>query len=200
MDTSVELDVQGAWMLASRRRLQEELRTRRLAVLRLRVEQLTALIDLLSTSELHAQPGVKPTRRLLALCCANVRLCIGSASVDELEQADSRAAEVAHLAKRLLHSLQAAPPASGEFVLSHSHTVLELCAVCHEHLLPGQSARSPPCAVHVFHSDCLIEWLKHGSSCPVCRAPARLPAECAPTLQSTSFTDAAATEETRHAR
>ncbi|CAN8065593.1 unnamed protein product [Agarophyton chilense] len=45
---------------------------------------------------------------------------------------------------------------------------LSSCPICTEQFELRQVARKLPCA-HVFHSDCVIPWLKQHCTCPMCR-------------------------------
>ena len=42
------------------------------------------------------------------------------------------------------------------------------CAVCQESFTSGQDARMLPCC-HIFHLDCIDQWLLQNPSCPNCR-------------------------------
>lgn len=44
----------------------------------------------------------------------------------------------------------------------------ETCAVCQEALPVGSKAKAMPCK-HLFHDDCLIQWVEKNNSCPMCR-------------------------------
>ncbi|XP_078597204.1 uncharacterized protein LOC144873578 isoform X2 [Branchiostoma floridae x Branchiostoma japonicum] len=46
----------------------------------------------------------------------------------------------------------------------------ENCVICQDGMKKGQVVIPFPCpAEHQFHEDCMLQYLKHGSSCPLCR-------------------------------
>ena len=44
----------------------------------------------------------------------------------------------------------------------------ECCTICLEDHVPGELAARLPCG-HLFHKDCVVEWLRRHCVCPVCR-------------------------------
>ncbi|XP_078677563.1 uncharacterized protein LOC144914048 [Branchiostoma floridae x Branchiostoma belcheri] len=46
----------------------------------------------------------------------------------------------------------------------------EICAICQDGMKKGEKIIPFPCpAEHQFHEDCMLQFLAHGSSCPLCR-------------------------------
>ncbi|KAL5804501.1 hypothetical protein ACOSQ3_031301 [Xanthoceras sorbifolium] len=45
------------------------------------------------------------------------------------------------------------------------------CAVCLEDFVDGDSCRILIVCNHIFHSNCIDQWLKYQSTCPICRKP-----------------------------
>eukprot|EP00871_Galdieria_phlegrea_P002972 jgi/Galph1/3676/GphlegSOOS_G2329.1 len=42
------------------------------------------------------------------------------------------------------------------------------CAICFEMIVPGDYAVELPCS-HIYHSDCIVQWLLKNKRCPICR-------------------------------
>lgn len=63
------------------------------------------------------------------------------------------------------------PRIQRETVTSESAvTSTDHCSICLEHYVIGQefTSLSPTCS-HIFHSDCLVQWFKIKTTCPLCR-------------------------------
>ena len=43
------------------------------------------------------------------------------------------------------------------------------CVICLSSVAWADRVANPACG-HVFHRDCIVRWLRQGSTCPVCRA------------------------------
>ncbi|EPY78825.1 RING finger protein 11-like [Camelus dromedarius] len=48
------------------------------------------------------------------------------------------------------------------------------CAICSMDFVCGDRTRSLPCK-HVYHLDCIDEWLMRSCTCPYCRRPPEVP-------------------------
>lgn len=51
---------------------------------------------------------------------------------------------------------------------NHSLSAESTCVICMESFDEEQTINRPPCG-HIFHSDCLNQWLERSRSCPICR-------------------------------
>ena len=51
-----------------------------------------------------------------------------------------------------------------------AHAESAACAVCKEDFVVGDAALRLPCA-HLYHDDCIVQWLKNTGTCPICRKP-----------------------------
>ncbi|KAK0604459.1 hypothetical protein LWI29_015883 [Acer saccharum] len=43
-----------------------------------------------------------------------------------------------------------------------------VCGVCQEDMERGDEGRAMDC-MHAFHHDCILQWLQHKNTCPLCR-------------------------------
>jgi len=72
---------------------------------------------------------------------------------------------------RLLHELEAAAAAGEACVgLARAHDHHTSCAVCLMEMMADELAVRLPCH-HLFHEDCVRQWLKKQHTCPCCRTP-----------------------------
>ncbi|KAK3027163.1 hypothetical protein RJ639_041264 [Escallonia herrerae] len=43
------------------------------------------------------------------------------------------------------------------------------CSICHEDFVPRDMVNRLPCS-HIFHTRCILRWLKRSNTCPLCRS------------------------------
>ena len=72
------------------------------------------------------------------------------------------------VSSRGFHTILEGP--SSQFVLTARRGGNE-CPVCLDPILPSDSQLGLVCG-HVFHGECLAQWLSQQQNCPMCRAPA----------------------------
>lgn len=51
---------------------------------------------------------------------------------------------------------------------SRNTTEVEQCSICMEEMTTGSHVTGMPCS-HMFHRECIQEWLKRSNTCPICR-------------------------------
>ncbi|VFQ88481.1 unnamed protein product [Cuscuta campestris] len=87
------------------------------------------------------------------------------------------AAGMQQLVEQMLDDNPTGPPPAPEFIIdaipkiqiSESHLINDkACSVCLEEFEVGEEARELPCK-HIYHSECIVPWLRLHNSCPVCR-------------------------------
>ncbi|XP_042478855.1 RING finger protein mug145-like [Macadamia integrifolia] len=49
-----------------------------------------------------------------------------------------------------------------------SSSAIETCMICMDEYVKGVDIARMPCS-HFFHSECIVTWLEHKNSCPLCR-------------------------------
>eukprot|EP01017_Pseudomicrothorax_dubius_P028011 TRINITY_DN3295_c0_g1_i1.p1 TRINITY_DN3295_c0_g1~~TRINITY_DN3295_c0_g1_i1.p1 ORF type:complete len:382 (+),score=79.39 TRINITY_DN3295_c0_g1_i1:51-1196(+) len=59
----------------------------------------------------------------------------------------------------------------------------EMCAICHQSIARGSDIAELVCE-HPFHRPCLVEWLHHSTSCPLCRRSLRPSGDNPPEIRS----------------
>ena len=100
------------------------------------------------------------------------------ASYVRLQQALDQAAQQMAQATAAAAAQQQGPPPASTSALKRIPIVRvaaddltkdnECCTICLEDHVPGELAARLPCG-HLFHKDCVVEWLRRHCVCPVCR-------------------------------
>lgn len=62
------------------------------------------------------------------------------------------------------------------------------CSICCDPILPDNVVLHLKCG-HIFHEDCLMEWLKRSKTCPECRTKTKKPTRVFPNFTTTSPDD-----------
>ena len=96
----------------------------------------------------------------------------------QLQQALDQAAQAVAQASAAAAAQQQGPPPASAKTLSRIPIVRvvaddltednECCTICLDAHVPGELAARLPCG-HLFHKDCVMEWLRRHCVCPVCR-------------------------------
>lgn len=63
------------------------------------------------------------------------------------------------------------PPVILSYKRHESNATYKECVICSESFKEGEWSRELPACGHVFHPDCIKEWLVNNPTCPICRAP-----------------------------
>ncbi|KNC50112.1 esterase/lipase [Thecamonas trahens ATCC 50062] len=86
--------------------------------------------------------------------------------------ADADASGPPTLSVRALEALAPASP----YELPLTADAPDTCVICLEDLVDGEPSRRLPCS-HVFHADCIAEWVARKAECPTCRGALSPPSE-----------------------
>ena len=108
----------------------------------------------------------------------SVQMTDRGASYVRLQQALDQAAQQMAQATAAAAAQQQGPPPASTSALKRIPIVRvaaddltkdnECCTICLEDHVPGELAARLPCG-HLFHKDCVVEWLSRHCVCPVCR-------------------------------
>lgn len=71
--------------------------------------------------------------------------------------------------ERLQQALERMPPPTSYGIHETESRFRGECSICLEEYVTGDWCREFPVCSHIYHSNCIDEWLKKNPTCPVCR-------------------------------
>ncbi|KAM1050506.1 hypothetical protein ACFX13_032966 [Malus domestica] len=141
------------------------------------VSRLNHISVMLSADDMHGLEGAIETllglRDSVIRTCAKMRLVLALLRQNTRDSDDRLLTEAVvresldQAVFRPMPATKASVEALNKFVFDGS-SCDQLCVVCLEKMLSGDQVTCLPCS-HIFHGDCIIQWLNSGHTCPVCR-------------------------------